>query len=145
MSTIINTDLMGDLSGLVAHFWVQPRSLPENLAAMIGWAAMGSHYLVSGCLLLVFEAKLTVGMQQSVMQWEAAEGGLPSYVNKYARRLLATQAWIDQGGPDSSMNVGSIAPVSATTGPPQLTVQAISDSKTEVDATEDRSGGQDDQ
>ena len=62
MSTIINTDLTHDLLGLVAHFRVQPRSVPENLTAMIRWAAMGSHYLVSGCLLLVFGAKLTVGI-----------------------------------------------------------------------------------
>jgi len=60
MSTSINTDLTRDLSGLVAHFRVQPRSAPGNLAAMIGWAAMGSHYLVSSCPLLVLESKLTV-------------------------------------------------------------------------------------
>ena len=67
MSTIINTELTRDLSGLVAHFRVQPRSAPENLAAMIRWAAMGSHYLVSGYLLLVFRVELTVGTQQSMM------------------------------------------------------------------------------
>src|SRR5882724_1636789 len=78
-------------------------------------------------------------MQQSVMRWEAAEGGLPSYVNEYARRLLATQAWIDQGGPDPTTN---IAPASATPGPQPPTVPAISDGESEVDATEDGSGGQ---
>src|SRR5882724_52001 len=117
MSTIINTDLTRDLWGLVAPFRVQPCSVPENLTAMIGWAVMGSHYLVSGCLSLVFGAMLTVGMQQSVMRWEAAEGGLPSYVNEYARQLLPTQAWIDQGGPNPTTNVGSNAPASTTTGP----------------------------
>ena len=78
-------------------------------------------------------------MQQSVMRWEAAEGGLPSYVNEYARRLLATQAWIDQGGPDPTTNVPL---ASATPGPQPPTVPAISDGESEVDATEDGSGGQ---
>ena len=78
-------------------------------------------------------------MQQSVMRWEAVEGGLPSYVNEYARRLLATQAWIDQGGPDPTTNVPL---ASATPGPQPPTVPAISDGETEVDATEDGSGGQ---
>ena len=76
------------------------------------------------------------------MRWEAAEGGLPSYVNKYAQRLLVTQVWINQGGPDPSTNVGSNSPVSTTTGPPPLMVPAISDGKSEVDVTEDGSGGQ---
>ena len=47
MPTTLDASLSNDLNILMGHFRVQPSFEPAHHAGMIGWAAMGGHYLVS--------------------------------------------------------------------------------------------------
>ena len=68
--------------------------------------------------------------------------GLPEYISDFTKQLLAAQAWIDKGGPDTSTHAGPVSITGMTMGHVQLTVEAASDGKSEVDATDEGSGGQ---
>ena len=76
------------------------------------------------------------------MRWHSTSVGLPEYIGDFVKCLLVAQTWIDKGGPNTSTHAGPVSIISATAGHVQLTVEAASNSESEVEATDEESGGQ---
>src|SRR5882724_6481026 len=74
----------------------------------------------------------------------AVEGnsvGLHAYVSDFAKRLLAAQAWIDNGGPATSTAFNALPNVGATPGPMPPTGVGASDGESEIDVSDPGLGG----